>query len=188
MSTSDFTKERVAQGVKALLQTMEFEQISVGLIARHCHISRNTFYYHFKDKHDIISWIFHREVAPIISTSQPVGNWAESLLGLCRYMQQNKAFYIKAFRIQGQNGFTECLLDFYANLVKSLLLNAQADQILDAAQIATISNFYASGLMGVVSKWAENGMNADPEPTIRMLKALLSGEIFDKLLILQQEV
>lgn len=79
-------------------------------------------------------------------------------------------------------------MDFYANLVKSLLLNAQADQILDAAQIATISNFYASGLMGVVSKWEENGMNADPEPTIRMLKALLSGEIFDKLLILQQEV
>ncbi len=142
------------------MQTMEFEQISVGLIARHCHIGRNTFYYHFKDKYDIISWIFYREVAPIISTSQPVGNWAESLLGSCRYMQQNKAFYIKAFRIQGQNGFTECLLDFYANLVKSLLLNAQADQILDAAQIATISNFYASGLMGVVSKWVENGMNA----------------------------
>lgn len=108
-------------------------------------------------------------------------------MGLCRYMQQNKAFYIKAFRIQGQNGFTECLLDFYASLVKSLLLNAQADQILDAAQIATISNFYASGLMGVVSKWAESGMNADPEPTIRILKALLSGEIFDKLLTLQQE-
>lgn len=43
MSTSDFTKERIAQGVKTLLQTMEFEQISVGLIARHCHISRNTF-------------------------------------------------------------------------------------------------------------------------------------------------
>ena len=106
---------------------MEFEQISVGLIARHCHISRNTFFYHFKDKHDIISWIFYREVAPIINTSQPVGNWAESLLGLCRYMQQNKAFYIKAFRIQGQNGFTECLLDFYANLEKSLLLNAKAD-------------------------------------------------------------
>lgn len=64
MSTSDFTKERIAQGVKTLLQTMEFEQISVGLIARHCHISRNTFYYHFKDKYDIISWIFYREVAP----------------------------------------------------------------------------------------------------------------------------
>ena len=46
------------------MQTMEFEQISVGLIARHCHISRNTFYYHFKDKYDIISWIFYREVAP----------------------------------------------------------------------------------------------------------------------------
>ena len=187
MPDSNITKRALAQALKTLMSRTPFAKISVGDICTACGMSRKSFYYHFKDKYDIISWIFYREVAPIINTSQPEGNWAESLLGLCRYMQQNKAFYIKAFRIQGQNGFTECLLDFYASLVKSLLLNAQADQILDAAQIATISNFYASGLMGVVSKWAESGMNADPEPTIRILKALLSGEIFDKLLTLQQE-
>lgn len=55
MSTAEFTKYMVAQGFRQLLRERDFEDISVGDIARHCHISRNTFYYHFKDKYDVIS-------------------------------------------------------------------------------------------------------------------------------------
>ena len=50
MSTSEFTKYMIAKGVKQLLETKDFEQISVGDIARQCKISRNTFYYHLKIK------------------------------------------------------------------------------------------------------------------------------------------
>ena len=49
----------IAQGVKQLLQTTDFEDLSVGEIAKHCGISRNTFYYHFKDKYDIIGSSIH---------------------------------------------------------------------------------------------------------------------------------
>lgn len=188
MSTSDFTKYMIAQGTKQLLQTMDFDKLSVGNIAKHCHISRNTFYYHFRDKYDIITWIFYSEITPIIGTDQSIDNWSESLLALCKYMQQNKDFYIKMLNIQGQNSFSECFLEFYADLVRNLLLNAHSEQILDSSQIRVISNFYAYGVTGVISNWARNGMNANPEPTIRMLEDLLSGEIFDKLLSLQNGI
>lgn len=188
MSTSDFTKYMIAQGTKQLLQTMDFDKLSVGNIAKHCHISRNTFYYHFRDKYDIIAWIFYSEITPIIGTDQSIDNWSESLLALCKYMQQNKDFYIKMLNIQGQNSFSECFLEFYADLVRNLLLNAHSEQILDSSQIRVISNFYAYGVTGVISNWARNGMNANPEPTIRMLEDLLSGEIFDKLLSLQNGI
>ena len=39
MSTTEFTKHMIAQGVKELLQTSDFEDISVSDIAKHCHIS-----------------------------------------------------------------------------------------------------------------------------------------------------
>lgn len=107
MSTVEFTKYMVAKGTKELLQTRDFEEISVGEIARHCHISRNTFYYHFKDKYDVINWIFYSEITPIIGESQSMDNWAK------------------------------------------------------------------------------NGMEGDPEPVVRMLEDLLSGDIFDKLIALQ---
>lgn len=187
MSTSEFTKHMIAQGVKQLLQTTDFEDLSVGEIAKHCGISRNTFYYHFKDKYDIISWIFYTEITPIIEDASEIENWGDGLLALCKYMQDNKNFYIKVLQVQGQNSFTECLMEFYANLVRNLLLKAKGEQVLDPRQIRIISNFYAFGLTGVVSTWAKNGMKAQPEPVIQMLQDLFSKEIFDKILALQNE-
>lgn len=184
MSTSEFTKRMIAQGMKTLLETNSFEDISVGDLAKQCHISRNTFYYHFKDKYDIISWIFYSEITPIIGEAS-IENWSDGLLRLCRYMQQNKDFYIKVLHVQGQNSFTEGLMEFYGNLVQNLLLNAKADQILSREQIRVVSHFYAFGLTGVLLDWAKEGMERDPEPVIAMLQELLSGEIFDKLLALQ---
>ena len=186
MSTSEFTKYMIAQGMKQLLEEKAFETISVGDIAKHCHISRNTFYYHFKDKYDIISWIFYSEITPIIGDSTRIGNWSEGLRALCTYMQENRNFYIKVLQVQGQNSFSECLMDFYANLVQNFLLNAKGDQILNPQQIRTISRFYAFGLTGIILNWAKAGMDDDPKPTIQMLENLFSGEIFAKLLSLQQ--
>lgn len=187
MSTSEFTKYMIAQGVKELLQTSDFEDISVSDIAKHCHISRNTFYYHFKDKYDIISWIFYSEITPIIGESQEISSWSEGLLHLCQYMRENKNFYIKVLHVQGQNSFSECLMEFYTNLAQNILLNAKGDQILTPEQIRIISKFYAFGLTGVVSNWAKNGMKAEPEPVIQMMEDLFSGEIFDKILALQNK-
>lgn len=186
MSTSEFTKQMIAKSMKQLLETKVFEEITIGDIAKNCHISRNTFYYHFKDKYDIISWIFYSEITPILGDSLNLDTWSDGLLKLCKYMQQNKEFYIKVLYVQGQNSFSECLMEFYENLTKNILLNAKGDQILTPEQIRVISRFYAFGLTGVVSNWAKNGMVGDPEPVINMLEAMISGEIVDKILSLQE--
>lgn len=185
MSTSEFTKQMIAKSMKQLLESKGFEEITIGDIAKNCHISRNTFYYHFKDKYDIISWIFYSEITPILGDSLNLDTWSDGLLKLCKYMQENKEFYIRVLYVQGQNSFSECLMEFYENLTKNILLNAKGDQILTPEQIRVISRFYAFGLTGVVSNWAKNGMEGDPEPVIDMLEDMLSGEIVDKILSLQ---
>ena len=65
MSTSEFTKYMIAKQFKALLKNHDFHNISVHMIVSNCHISRNTFYYHFQDKYDVIKWIFYSESASI---------------------------------------------------------------------------------------------------------------------------
>ena len=171
--------------MKTLLETHSFEDISVGDLAKQCHISRNTFYYHFKDKYDIISWIFYSEITPIIGEAS-IDNWEDGLLRLCRYMQKNKNFYMKVLHVQGQNSFTEGLMEFYANLVQNLLVEANADRIVSQEQIRVISRFYSFGLTGVLLHWAKDGMESDPEPVVRMLKDLFSGEIFNKMISLKE--
>lgn len=49
MSTSEFTKYMIAKQFKELLKNHDFHNISVHMIVSNCHISRNTFYYHFQN-------------------------------------------------------------------------------------------------------------------------------------------
>ncbi|MEF9877905.1 MAG: TetR family transcriptional regulator [Clostridia bacterium] len=56
MPNAELTKLMLAAGLKQLLETARFADVAVGDIAKHCKVSRNTFYYHFKDKFDMISW------------------------------------------------------------------------------------------------------------------------------------
>ena len=43
------------------METESFHKISVSDIMLHCQMRRQTFYYHFKDKFELLSWIYREE-------------------------------------------------------------------------------------------------------------------------------
>lgn len=183
MANSDITKQAIAEGVKDLMTTKPFASISVSDIARRCRINRNTFYYHFQDKYQVISWIFYNEITPIVSGGVRPDCWSDSLFALCRTMQENRAFYRNALGIAGQNSFTQCLLEFYQSLVVSLLRSADHAGTLTEEDVRFVSRFYAYALIGTVLEWAKDGMTADPAPFIRRLERMINGELFDGMVL-----
>ena len=52
------TKIWIADAMKRLLVKKSLEKIFVTEICREAKIERPTFYYHFKDKYDLMAWIF----------------------------------------------------------------------------------------------------------------------------------
>lgn len=185
MANSDITKQAIAAGVKDLMMTKPFSSISVSDIARRCHINRNTFYYHFRDKYDVITWIFYNEITPIVSGGMHADCWSDSLFALCRTMQENRAFYLNALSVAGQNSFTQCLLEFYQSLVANLLHNADQSGSLSSEDVRFVSRFYAYALIGTILEWAKEGMNADPAPFIRRLERMINGELFDGIVLVR---
>lgn len=167
----------IARGLKQLLEMKSFTDITVGDIARHCKISRNTFYYHFRDKYDVINWIFYTEITPLIGDTVSIDKWGSGMRALCHYIQENKAFYSNVVQFEGQNSLSDCLMVFYENLVQNMILNAGGEKVLRPQQIKIISRFYAHGMSGALLDWIRNGMVREPDTTVTMLEELLSGEI-----------
>ena len=58
MADSNITKRALAEALKELLKAEPFAQVSVGEICEKCHMNRKSFYYHFKDKYDLVNWIY----------------------------------------------------------------------------------------------------------------------------------
>ncbi len=55
-------KSILADSIEDLLKRKSFVNIGVQDIVKNCDVSRTAFYNHFKDKYDLVSWIYRRDV------------------------------------------------------------------------------------------------------------------------------
>ena len=58
MADSNIAKNALAASMKKLMSKNPFSKISVGDICEDCGMNRKSFYYHFRDKYDLVNWIF----------------------------------------------------------------------------------------------------------------------------------
>ena len=66
MAYSNITKTMMADAMKELMSEKPFAKISVGDICERCGMNRKSFYYHFKDKYDLVNWIFQTEFLKVL--------------------------------------------------------------------------------------------------------------------------
>lgn len=87
-------------------------------------MNRNSFYYHFKDKYDLINWIFYTEFVSNIHLEE-YKDALQLLEDICDYLYQERDFYRVALKMEGQNSFQE-----YFSEVMDPYLKYLADQIM----------------------------------------------------------
>lgn len=66
MSNSQITKLALADSMKRLMKEIPMSKITISEITESCNLSRKSFYYHFKDKYDLVNWIFYTEFVSVV--------------------------------------------------------------------------------------------------------------------------
>ena len=61
MAGSDVTKKALAESIKKLMKKRPLRKISIKDIADGCGMNRQSFYYHFNYKYDLLKWINYTE-------------------------------------------------------------------------------------------------------------------------------
>ena len=75
MADSSITKRALAQAMKDLMAKQPFAKISVGDICETCGMNRKSFYYHFRDKYDLVNWIFDSEFLASVQAAEFGTSW-----------------------------------------------------------------------------------------------------------------
>ncbi len=176
MSDANLTKLALAQSLKDLMVRKNFARISVSDISEHCGLTRQTFYYHFKDKYDLMNWIYVTETAPFMYNNKDMGQWKEGLQALCNYMRLNKIFYLNALNTTGQNSFQEYLHDYTRDITRTVIGNI-GNTDLDEESLAFIADVIAVIFVSLTQRWAHNGMKEDPSEYIIKLTGLFDGRL-----------
>ena len=66
--TPSETKIQMAESLKKFIKDRPFSKITVQDIVADCNINRNTFYYHFENTYDLLSFAYEQEVKNIVDS------------------------------------------------------------------------------------------------------------------------
>lgn len=114
---TELTKGVIAESFKTLVCEMPFNKITIKKICDGAGLIRPTFYHHFCDKLDLLDWVIRQELTDALCKLVHERRYEEAHRYAFLRTRENRAFYHKAFQIEGQNGIT----DIFARLFWELL-------------------------------------------------------------------
>lgn len=169
MPDSSLTKRALAQAIKELMNEKPLVKISIADIVDRCQMNRQSFYYHFRDKYDLVNWIFYTELITELQNS-PNKDEYEELKNICRYLYDNRTFYINALKFTGQNSFYE----YFGEVIYQLLKAAFNESFGNSDQSDFNAMFYADALRACIFRWLTSGAKMPPDEFVGKIRSALA--------------
>lgn len=171
MANSNITKKALAQSLKELGATKILDKITVADITDHCGVNRQTFYYHFNDKYELLNWIYTEELFIPLTEDINFDNWGEKLVELFKYMKQQKKFFMNTIK-SSNNFFAEYLNKVLMELFYKAIQDFDLYNHLDEKEKNIYARILAYGLTGVIVDWTLEGMKEDEDEIARILQKM----------------
>ena len=178
MSNNSITKEALATALKKLLEQQPLSKISVKHITDYCNISRNTFYYHFKDKYELINWMFYTDMLENVNSFNDPSKLTESFVKVCKALYAERKFYFACFQYVGQNSLFESLYEIYYELWKINIDMGYSECgfKLSESELSLMAKLKAHALVGIIKDWVDEGMHDNYMKYFEQIREILDSE------------
>lgn len=166
------TKQVFADAIVELCKTKPLEKITVQNITDFCGAGRQTFYNHFRDKEDLIGYVFISDEKKCIAKLEKGDTVKEQLVLILNTFMEKKQFYISAYITHGQNSLGDVIFEHYFDYYTKLIAKEDGNDAVDEKLRAAI-RFHCFGSIGYVRQWMKDGM--------KLSSVELSEIIFDNI-------
>ncbi|MBH5318470.1 dihydroxyacetone kinase transcriptional activator DhaS [Paenibacillus sp. GSMTC-2017] len=179
MTSSIITKKMIAKSLKELMETESFHKVSVSDIMSNCQMRRQSFYYHFLDKYELLGWIYKEETKENITDFIEYEKWENIFNQLFRYFYENQRFYRNAFKVVEQNSFNEYLFEHTKNLYIKIIdeLSVGAGVSVSEEKKSFLASFYSHGFGGTIKDWISNDCVVDPSVMSSLMKMIIHDQL-----------
>lgn len=122
-----------------LAQKIAIDKITITRITDNCGLSQPTFYNHFRDKYDLMTWIYVNRIEEIMGKLDQEGKrWKDTLIEGARYFADNRVFMVNALEhTGGQDSFLKNV-----TAINEQLLMAEVRKKLKSSDIPTDTLYY----------------------------------------------
>ncbi len=156
------TKIWIADKMKNLMKRKSIDKIRITEICSEAEIERSTFYYHFKDKYDLVAWVFFHDAfeTDVISI--------ESAAASMNKMRNDFIFYKRAYEDNSQNPLWQYMLEYFVERYASEAKRIAELESLDTQTMYSI-RLYCYGAVGMTREWLLADNITPAETVVKMM-------------------
>ena len=172
-------KVRIAREFAELARTKSIDKITVKDIVEACHITRQTFYYHFQDLIDVIDWSLRQAMEELVEKSIRIDSREQVIeLFLSEAVKARgllRKLLASQLREQTERLIVESVRSYFREMVERRELLQDVSR--SDAQVAL--DFYTFATVGMMLEYCSRP-NLDVKRLAGQITRLMSGDALEK--------
>lgn len=155
----DRTKWEYANALIRLMTHRALKKITVRELCKACDARPQNFYYHFKDKYDLVTWIYIQDIVSVCEANKDLP-WQSALSIAYGNLLNRREFYRNAFQDDSTNALIHYIVAFQIGLYTEILQRkgAKIDE-----PLAFIITYHAYACAEITKKWLTEPQPMPPE-------------------------
>ncbi|KFL44188.1 TetR family transcriptional regulator [Lysinibacillus sp. BF-4] len=156
------TKYILAEALLQICTEKRFKKVSISMITAHCALNRQTFYYHFADKYELLAFTYATHALAELDDSTTLENWEQHTASMLVAIKEARAFYRN----------TTCdevavLAETFSTITTRLLLEMferlDINHQIEGSNREFYARFFSYGCSGVLIDWIYSDFKESPE-------------------------
>ena len=166
MALRDSTRRLFADTIQKMMEKESLDRIRVKDLCRLCGADRQTFYYHFRDKYDLIAWIYAGDYSRALESTEGACS-LDHAAAILEEMWRKRTFYRKAFTDKSQNAVSRYIYSYYVELGTEAVRSRLGPEALTAEALYDIRS-HAFACLGHTIEWLEGKNSYSPAELARL--------------------
>lgn len=163
------TEQLLADTLKELMSNESLDRITVQELSSACNIKRQTFYYHFRDIYDLLTWMFLNENALI---NKEVKDWKEMVKMITKYANKNKNFVKHILESSARDLFEQFVYSYFYSRILRQFASLDKENKFTSEERKFYVTYYTSAMTSCVILWIDQGMKEKVEDLLIKLEML----------------
>ncbi len=171
-------KKIIAETFLKMIQHKNIDKITVKALIEECHISRQTFYYHFQDIMDVLEWSLRQATQLLSEKSLQSENMRSALQIFISFTVEQFPMVQKLMNSQRRSQIEQLLIDSVSVYLNKMAeaQSRQQDVSVNYADRDVLLRYNACGLVGVLLAYGGKS-DLDQDKLALQLERILSSEM-----------
>ncbi|WP_455582024.1 TetR/AcrR family transcriptional regulator C-terminal domain-containing protein [Dysosmobacter sp.] len=173
------TKALIAQQFAAMIRQRSVDKITVRDLVEVCHISRQTFYYHFQDIMDVVEWSVRQAMEQTLRQSLLADTPQAALRVFTSAVIEGRPLLEKLLHSHQREQIELLLVETMRTYLQELLRSRPPAAPVHYADLDVLLDFYAYGIVGLLLKYCGDP-RMDGDRLAQQLELLLNHRLLSE--------